>query len=277
MSAMTANAASVPLKSWERWIYGGLGAMAPLAVVASTTDTVAVFSALTLLVSIAWLTKCVVLFAIGGFVAFLHKSEVDTWKCFVIGISAPALITTGLSGTAARVNSPGQPTALSFTSSAFAETKSATMNIKVVPITGLKESVGEQIQRGLFGIDPPVSLVVVSSEKSEAAARSIAGAIALYSQCPSVAKYIKAGEPIVYSDAKSDRFAVVVPFADRNQAGAYSRIIDRLTSGRQDAPAVLFTSQAKAAEALMSRIADYPGADSAMLDSLKATSERCGR
>ncbi len=186
---------STSLKSWERWLYGGLGAMAPLAVIGATTDTVAVFSTITLVVAIAWTVKCAILFAIGGFVAFLHKTEGDNWKCFLIGISAPALITTGLSGTAARINSPASNAELGFFSRAFAapnpETEAAAKRIKVIPIAGLKEGVAEQIKRGLFGVDPPLSLVVVSAEASEAAARTVAAAVARYSECPTVTRNFK--------------------------------------------------------------------------------------
>jgi hypothetical protein len=272
---------STSLKSWERWLYGGLGAMAPLAVIGTTTDTVAVFSTITLVVAIAWTVKCAILFAIGGFVAFLHKTEGDNWKCFLIGISAPALITTGLSGTAARINSPASNAELSFFSRAFAapnpETEAAAKRIKVIPIAGLKEGVAEQIKRGLFGVDPPLSLVVISAEASEAAARTVAATVARYSECPTVTRNFKVGDPIIYADARSGRFVVVVQFSDRNQAGAYSRMLDRATPTRDAAPAVLFTTQAKANEALVSRIPDYPPWDDAILDSLSKARETCAQ
>ena len=277
MSATSIDATS--LKSWERWIYGGLGAMAPLAVVGATTDTVAVFSTITLVVALAWGVKCVILFAIGGFVAFLHRTEADTWKCFVIGISAPALITTGLSGTAARINAPAPSAEIGFFSRAYAapnpETDAVAKRIKVVPIAGLKEGVAEQIKRGLFGVDPPISLVVVSAEASESAARTVAAAVALYSECPTVTRNFKVAEPIIYSDSQSRRFVVVVQFSDRNEAGAYSRMLDRATPTRDAAPAVLFTTQAKANQALLSRIADYPPWDDAIVASLSKARETC--
>jgi hypothetical protein len=273
------NPETTSLKSWERWLYGGLGAMAPLIVIGATTDTVAVFSALTVVVAIAWLVKCIFLFGIGGFVAFLHKSEADTWKCFVIGISAPALITTGLSGTAARINAPAPQASLGVFSSAHAapspETVAAGSRIKVVPTSGLAEGVAEQIRRGLFGIDPPLSLVVVSAEASEAAARTVAGEVARYAACPTVTRNFKVADPVIFADQRSGRYVVAVQFADRNQAGAYARMLDRATPSRDAAPAVLFTSTARASQALVSRIPDYPPWDDAMLDGLASAREAC--
>src|SRR5256885_7431718 len=38
--------------------------------------------------------KIVALFFLGGLVSFLQKSETEIWKCFLIGIFAPALVTT---------------------------------------------------------------------------------------------------------------------------------------------------------------------------------------
>ena len=253
--------------------------MAPLAVIGATTDTVAVFSTITLVVAVAWVVKCILLFAIGGFVAFLHKTEVDTWKCFLIGISAPALITTGLSGTAARINAPATQAGLGVFSSAHAapnpETAAAASRIRIVPIAGLKEGVAEQIKRGLFGIDPPLSLVVVSSETSEAAARTVAATVARYSDCPAITRNFKVADPVIYSDQRSGRFVVVVQFADRNEAGAYARMLDRATPSRDAAPAVLFTTQAKANQALVSRIPDFPPWDEAMIDGLSSAREAC--
>lgn len=275
MSATSTETTS--LKPWERWIYGGVGAMAPLAVVAATTDTVAVFSTLTVVVAVAWLAKCIILFGIGGFVAFLHRTEADTWKCFVIGILAPALITTGLSGTAARINAPAPQAGLGVFTNAYAATNPDTDagRIKIVPIAGLKEGIAEQIRRGLFGIDPPLSLVVVSAEATEAAARTVAGEVARYAACPSVTRNFKVADPVIFADQRSGRFVVAVQFADRNEAGAFARMLDRATPSRDAAPAVLFTTMAKANQALVSRIPDYPPWDDAMIDGLASAREAC--
>jgi hypothetical protein len=91
------------LRVSERWIYGGLGALAPVIVSALTLDIESVFASnLSFLVVIFWISRCLLLFIVGGFVSFLHKSETDAWRCFVIGISAPALITTAFAGSAAK-------------------------------------------------------------------------------------------------------------------------------------------------------------------------------
>jgi hypothetical protein len=66
-----------------------------------------------------------------------------------------------------------------------------------------------------------------------------------------------------------------VQFADRNEAGAYARMLDRATPSRDAAPAVLFTTMAKANQALVSRIPDYPPWDEAMIDGITSAREAC--
>src|SRR4051794_1710149 len=88
------------LASRERWLYGGLGALAPVVVSALTLDFASVFTNPDLPVIGTWAIRSFLLFGVGGFVAFMQKAETDTWKSFLTGISAPALITTALAGSA---------------------------------------------------------------------------------------------------------------------------------------------------------------------------------
>jgi hypothetical protein len=78
--------------------------LAPVIVTALTLDLVVVFSKPDPPTIAAWTVRGLLLFIIGGFVAFLHKTESDVWRCFVIGVSAPALITTAVSGRAVTSN-----------------------------------------------------------------------------------------------------------------------------------------------------------------------------
>jgi hypothetical protein len=85
------------LTSLQRCTYGGIGALAPIFVAGTTIDK-SIFLAFDLTTFLGWVFRTVCLFCIGAFVSFLHKKEVDEWRAFVIGISAPALITTAIAG-----------------------------------------------------------------------------------------------------------------------------------------------------------------------------------
>src|SRR3954470_10653807 len=89
-----------PLSTLRRVLLGGAGAIAPLIVLGITVEWVTVFGSLTFFAFLGYAIKSILLFVVGGFVAFLQKNETDEFKCFVCGISAPALITTYAASTA---------------------------------------------------------------------------------------------------------------------------------------------------------------------------------
>ena len=83
------------LSSIQRWLYGGLGAVAPIVAGGITVDGPALqsfFADAVNMLGFGFRTGCLVV--IGGFVSFLHKKTDDEWTAFVIGIGAPALIMT---------------------------------------------------------------------------------------------------------------------------------------------------------------------------------------
>ena len=88
-----------PLPSWERWLYGGAGSVAPQAIIGITVDFASVFATFTPVAFIGWLIRALLLIAIGGFVSFLHRKETDPWRAFLIGLSAPALLSTLIAAT----------------------------------------------------------------------------------------------------------------------------------------------------------------------------------
>ncbi|HSA82622.1 MAG TPA: hypothetical protein VLE23_17530 [Geminicoccaceae bacterium] len=96
---MASNIEARPLPSWERWLYGGAGSVAPQAIIGITVDFSSVFATFTPVAFIGWLIRAVLLIAIGGFVSFLHRKETDPWRAFLIGLSAPALLSTLIAGT----------------------------------------------------------------------------------------------------------------------------------------------------------------------------------
>ncbi len=88
----------IPLTNRERFLCGALGGLAPTAVYAINSDIAAWLAAVTALVAIAVVIKVVIVVCIGGFVSWAHRPETSHWRAIVIGISAPALITTYLAG-----------------------------------------------------------------------------------------------------------------------------------------------------------------------------------
>jgi hypothetical protein len=184
-----------------------------------------------------WLTRTAVLFVIGGFVAFLHKKETDTWRCFVIGISAPALITTALAG-----RHPGGTASTSlYITSAFANELPAAgidtpAQIKVIPLSSLKESSASKFERGFLGVDPPRTYVLISLQFDQKWATDLASSIYRYSQCAlknpkygSFLNYSELGDlspPIVVSYDNS-AFAIVALFNDAKAANNYVTVVRR--------------------------------------------------
>lgn len=153
------------LAAWQRWLYGGLGSTAPIAAAGATADFVAIFSDLQPIVFVGWFARTVVLFVIGGFVSFMHRHETSEWRAFVIGISAPALLTTLLAGnqvTAAQkraapiteVTSVGSLNTFAFfkevgKSRLLLHTSSTSLNVAKLCVP--PEKWGQQFLRGVLG------------------------------------------------------------------------------------------------------------------------------
>ncbi|OQX95523.1 hypothetical protein B6I21_05005 [candidate division KSB1 bacterium 4572_119] len=72
---------------------GGLGALTPIILNLLVVDLSVLFLNLTIFTTIGYLLRVVVLFYLGGLVAYLHKDEKVPLKIFELGIVAPALIT----------------------------------------------------------------------------------------------------------------------------------------------------------------------------------------
>ena len=80
------------MKTRKKIIIGGLGALTPVIMNLLIVDLNVVFVKITFLASLAYVIRLVILFSLGGFVAFLHKGENSPMKIFELGIVAPALI-----------------------------------------------------------------------------------------------------------------------------------------------------------------------------------------
>src|SRR5262249_55575423 len=79
-------------------------------------------------------------------VCFLQRTEKDPWKCFLIGISAPALVTTATAAKAATLDGT------------VAELASVT---RTVSVSDYGESIFHQFVRGFVGSNPTITVLVV--------------------------------------------------------------------------------------------------------------------
>ena len=85
------------MTAWKRFLYGGIGALMPVLVTIISLDIGGVLSKHEILTTanvFGILIRYIVLFFIGGFIAYLHQEEHVPFKLFEIGIAAPALITS---------------------------------------------------------------------------------------------------------------------------------------------------------------------------------------
>lgn len=78
----------------RRFYIGGFGALMPVMVSLLAIDIGAMLNGWTVGNIVGTLIRYVILFMIGGFVAYLHEDEIKPFKLFEIGIAAPALITS---------------------------------------------------------------------------------------------------------------------------------------------------------------------------------------
>lgn len=77
---------------WKRFLIGGLGGLAPVAALLLAIDFEKHFADPMSAKVLGYAARVVVLFAIGGVVAWLHENEDKLFKLFEIGVGAPALI-----------------------------------------------------------------------------------------------------------------------------------------------------------------------------------------
>lgn len=85
----------------KRFVIGGLGALAPIAVVVVTIDLATIINNVDSFEPVHYFYffgRYGLLFLIGGFIAYLYKDENAPMKLFQIGIAAPALISSLAAG-----------------------------------------------------------------------------------------------------------------------------------------------------------------------------------
>lgn len=118
------------MTSYKRFFLGGGGALMPVLVsllaidIGATLDTEANLTTGNI---IGFAVRYLILFLVGGLVAYLHEEEKKPFKLFELGIAAPALITSLITaqGVVANTTSPiSSSTSFNFSiiSSAYADT-----------------------------------------------------------------------------------------------------------------------------------------------------------
>jgi len=207
------------LKTREKIIIGGLGALTPVIMNLLVVDLRVLLLELTLIVVLGYVIRVIILFYLGGLVAFLHKDENNPLKIFELGIVAPALITALLNAghievTKAPVHTGGNPSvSIVFTPSAYGQT---TNEEEPETFSMPKETPFQQLWRGLTGSTPKnVWFVIVGSHlKLEDAEKQVqqiaqekkgfrAKVYAPYGENPYYAVVI--GDYLTYEEAKQLR------------------------------------------------------------------------
>jgi hypothetical protein len=146
----------------KKILIGGLGALTPIILNLLVIELEVLLLKLTLFAVIGYLIRVIVLFYLGGIIAFLHKDENNPIKIFELGIVAPALITAMLNAgqiDLPRMKSQPENRPISFNgliSAAQAQTPtrqdSTKLDIKTFSMP--QETPIQQLWRGLTGSRP---------------------------------------------------------------------------------------------------------------------------
>lgn len=144
----------------KRFFIGGFGALMPVLVSLLAIDIGAMLdddSYLTTGNIIGVFIRYIILFMIGGFVAYLHDDEIKPFKLFEIGIAAPALISSLI--TAQGISSPKAPeqvkqTSWSIISSAYAADDAKESSFFSDLINGVSGAIYRERDTGKSGTTP---------------------------------------------------------------------------------------------------------------------------
>jgi hypothetical protein len=148
----------------NRFLIGGLGGLAPVILFFATVDFERYYVESTALKTFGYFFRGALLFVIGGFVAYLHESEISKFKIFEIGLGAPALlagILTSASISNQVKNKPESSTTISYSIFSFipearAEPRAININneINVSELKKFTVPSSEQVLDGFLGIPP---------------------------------------------------------------------------------------------------------------------------
>ena len=174
-----------------RFVLGGLGGLAPIILFLINLDFDRYVADASTWTSVGYLVRAVLLFALGGFVAYLHEKEDKRITLFLVGVSAPSLI-AGYISTSSPVYTQysygqsrpapelsGQSAALGLlVRSALAQPTGAAVRAGVKQFSLPPQSVTSQFVEGLIGLAPKnVWFVIVGSHLDRKQAERQAAAI----------------------------------------------------------------------------------------------------
>jgi hypothetical protein len=142
----------------QKCVLGGLGGVSPLIVNILAIDYHVTFTDFSINVALGYLLRVLILFFVGGLIAYLHN-ENNKIRIFEIGIIAPAILIGYINGSSALKVSSNVVGELICVSTIYAQTSTDIPEKISVP----KESGLQQFQRGLFGSKANIndSLVIV--------------------------------------------------------------------------------------------------------------------
>lgn len=100
------------MKDGQKFLIGGLGGLAPIIMNLLVLDLAVLLTGLTALTVVGYFIRVLVLFGVGGFVAWLHTGERNRLKIFEIGLGAPAFILAFLNAGHVAANLPSQSSTL---------------------------------------------------------------------------------------------------------------------------------------------------------------------
>ncbi len=150
------------MKTSKKIFIGGLGALTPIILNLMVVDLEVLLVNVTFFAVLGYVLRVVVLFYLGGLIAFLHKDETSPVKIFELGIVAPALITAMLN--AGQIDVPKTGTeatstpaiSLFFISAAYAQdsTQTDSTNLVIKSFSMPEETKIQQFWRGLTGSGP---------------------------------------------------------------------------------------------------------------------------
>ena len=136
----------------KKIMIGGLGALTPVIMNLLIVDLNILLVKITSLAFLGYIIRVIILFYLGGLVAFLHKDENSPIKIFELGIIAPALITAMLNaGHVPIIKAPPQTAETSIASFSFIPSVYALppQEKEVKKFSLPKESSIQKIWRGL--------------------------------------------------------------------------------------------------------------------------------
>jgi len=213
------------MKTSKKIFLGGVGALTPIIMNLLVIDLNVLLLKLTLFALLGYAIRVIVLFYLGGIVAFLHKDENNPVKIFELGIVAPAMITALINAGQIDVPKVSAPAASSsigaihWVASAYAQeppqvdsTRKAIIAAKIKTFSMPEESKIQQFWRGLIGLKSrKVWFVIVSKHESLAEAQK---------QVQQIHTRTKQFRPEIYAPFGDDRRYSVVIGANLTRAEA---------------------------------------------------------